>query len=120
LSCLRNCHIEVLLSARFVHARSPSCSRSIRTSTALSGARHGIARAFHYDYEQVSIHIVSQALQNSQGEAGTLDNLLRVDAGQDGSEYRHAVQGAITLLASFSLVARDVDTSLSMHPLVHE
>ena len=73
-----------------------------------------------YHYEQVPIQMFYQAWQNSQGEARTLDALLWADAGRDFLDYRRAVQAATTLLASFSLVTRDVDTSLSMHPLVHE
>ena len=35
-------------------------------------------------------------------------------------DYQLLVQASITLLASFSLVTRNADASLSLHPLVHE
>lgn len=34
--------------------------------------------------------------------------------------YRESVQASITLLTSFSLITRNADASLSLHPLVHE
>src|SRR2546423_8981548 len=38
----------------------------------------------------------------------------------DFFDYRQSVQASITLLGSFSLVTRNTDASLSLHPLVHE
>ncbi|KAK5202642.1 hypothetical protein LTR96_011379 [Exophiala xenobiotica] len=34
-------------------------------------------------------------------------------------DYRQAVQASISLLASFSLITRNTDTSVSLHPLAH-
>lgn len=38
----------------------------------------------------------------------------------DSFSYRQSVQASIASLASFSLVTRNVNTLLSLHPLVHE
>lgn len=38
----------------------------------------------------------------------------------DFSDYRRAVQASITLLSSFSLISKNLDASLSLHPLVHD
>ena len=39
---------------------------------------------------------------------------------KDFLDYRQSVQTSVGLLASFSLVIRNSDASLSLYPLVHE
>ena len=73
-----------------------------------------------YHHEQVPMQIFYKAWKNSRRKARKLDYPLWEGAGRDFVDYRRALQAAIALLASFSLIMRDADTSLSMHPLVHE
>lgn len=73
-----------------------------------------------YHHEQVPMQMFYQAWQNSQGEINKLDGLLWLGAESSFLDYRQAVQTAVALLASFSLVTRDAEMSLSMHPLMHE
>ncbi|KAK5546712.1 hypothetical protein LTR46_012038, partial [Exophiala xenobiotica] len=49
-----------------------------------------------------------------------LDYLPWADTISDFIDYRQAVQASVTLLASFSLITRNTDASISLHPLVHE
>ncbi|KAI1615467.1 hypothetical protein EDD37DRAFT_498255 [Exophiala viscosa] len=49
-----------------------------------------------------------------------LDYLPWTDAISGFLDYRQAVQASVTLLASFSLITRNTDASISLHPLVHE
>ena len=48
------------------------------------------------------------------------DYLPWQEAVKDFLDYRQSVQASVSLLASFSLVLRNSDASLSLHPLVHE
>jgi hypothetical protein len=72
---------------------------------------------FHHD--QIPIRIFYNAwhqLQTTQtpGFLPWHDEIL------DFFGYRQLVQASITLLTSFSLITRNADASLSLHPLVHE
>jgi tetratricopeptide (TPR) repeat protein len=73
-----------------------------------------------YHHEHVPMQMFFHAWQNSRGGSHQLEALLWPGAELDFLDYRRALQTAISLLALFSLVTRDADTSLSMYPLVHE
>ncbi|KAI9869699.1 MAG: hypothetical protein M1823_008983, partial [Watsoniomyces obsoletus] len=73
-----------------------------------------------YHHEQVPVQMFYRAWQNSQGQVNQLESLLWLGTGSEFPDFRRAVQAAIALLVSFSLVTLDTDASVSIHPLVHE
>jgi len=72
-----------------------------------------------YHRDQIPVQMFYNAWYQSQ-RSRVLDYLPWHDASSDFSDYRQSVQESITLLASFSLITRNTDASLSLHPLVHE
>jgi tetratricopeptide (TPR) repeat protein len=71
-----------------------------------------------YHYDQVPAQMFYNAGHQAQTLQNTPDYLPWHEA--DFFDYRQSVQASVSLLASFSLVGRNSDTSLSLHPLVHE
>ena len=72
---------------------------------------------FHHDQIPIQMfYIASHQSQTTQAP----NFLLWHDAISDSFDYRQLVRASITLLASFSLITRNTDTSLSLHPLVRE
>ena len=72
-----------------------------------------------YHPDQIPIQMFYNAWDGSHSPEA-LDHLPWNETFSDFLDYRHAVQASITLLASFSLVTRNTDLSVSLHPLVHE
>ena len=72
-----------------------------------------------YHYDQIPISMFYSAWHQSQ--ASEIPGYLPWhDTVSDFLEYRQSVQVSISLLVSFSLITRNVDASLTLHPLVHE
>jgi tetratricopeptide (TPR) repeat protein len=72
---------------------------------------------FHYD--QIPLHVFFQALNAGQNQEDAVW-LPWPSSLTDPFDVRCAVREAVALLASFSLLKRDTDASISLHPLVHE
>lgn len=77
----------------------------------------GLLAFYHHD--QIPIRMFYNAWKQSS-PTQALDYLPWNDTALDFVDYRHAVQTSITVLASFSLINRDADTSISLHSLVHD
>ena len=89
-----------------------------------------------YSYEQIPLQMFYNACDRSQGEGDDIsqeeeddmnqeeedasDYLPWHESGADYFHYRQLVQNSVSLLASFSLISRNSDASLSLHPLVHK
>ncbi|KAK5054617.1 hypothetical protein LTR84_001508 [Exophiala bonariae] len=73
-----------------------------------------------YHHDQVPIQMFYCSWQNLQARGIRPDHFPWHNAPSDFFDYRHSVQESITLLAMFSLVTRNADLSLSVHPLVHD
>ncbi|KAI9808253.1 MAG: hypothetical protein M1825_004710 [Sarcosagium campestre] len=73
-----------------------------------------------YHHDQVPVQMFYHAWQNLQANQDLPDYLPWRDAVSDFFDYRQVVQASITLLGSFSLVTRNAEFSLSLHPLVHD
>ena len=72
-----------------------------------------------YHHDQISVQMFYNAWYLA-GTSQALDYLPWHDAISDSFNYRQAVQASISLLASFSLLTRNADASLNIHPLVHK
>lgn len=73
-----------------------------------------------YHHDQFPLQMFYHAWQNLQANQDLPDYLPWRDALSDFFDYRQSVHASITLLASFSLVTRNADLSLSLHLLVHD
>ncbi|KAF7509590.1 hypothetical protein GJ744_007628 [Endocarpon pusillum] len=73
-----------------------------------------------YHHDQVPVKMLYNAWHNSKEDPLALDSLFWPEAFSDFLEYQQSVRASVTLLASFSLITRDSDASLSFHPLVHD
>ena len=72
-----------------------------------------------YHHDQIPIAMFYNPWhQPRAGEA--LDCLPWHNTIADFLKYRQSVQASISLLSSFSLITRNVDASLTLHPLIHE
>ena len=72
-----------------------------------------------YHHDQIPIQMFYNAWHQSR--AGEVHDCLPWhDTLSDFLTYRQSVQMSTSLLASFSLIIRTVDASLTLHPLVHE
>ena len=72
-----------------------------------------------YYYDQIPVQMFYNAWHGSQWRQVS-DYLPWHDAISNFIEYRQSVQASITLLASCSLITRNTQSSLSLHPLVHD
>ncbi|KAJ9496115.1 hypothetical protein H2202_008361 [Exophiala xenobiotica] len=72
-----------------------------------------------YHHDQIPVQMFYKAWDRSQSTRA-LDYLPWADTVSDFLDYRQAVRASITLLASFSLITKNADASISLHPLVHE
>jgi tetratricopeptide (TPR) repeat protein len=70
-------------------------------------------------YDQIPLEVFFRALNGDQTQEDAAW-LPWPSTLTDPLDVRHAVREAVTLLASFSLLTRDTNASLSLHPLVHE
>ncbi|KAK5202699.1 hypothetical protein LTR47_011671 [Exophiala xenobiotica] len=70
-----------------------------------------------YHHDQIPLQMFYNAWQPQPIQA--VNYLPWDDTISDLFDYRQAVQASISLLASFSLITRNTDTSMSLHPLVH-
>jgi tetratricopeptide (TPR) repeat protein len=73
-----------------------------------------------YHHDQIPVQMFYNAWHNLQADQDIPNYLPRRDIVSDLFDYRQLLQASITLLASFSLITRNADASLSLHPLVHE
>ncbi|KAK3050277.1 hypothetical protein LTR09_008426 [Extremus antarcticus] len=71
----------------------------------------------HYDQIPLEVFFRASNAGQSQEDAAWLPWPSTLN---DPFDVRYAVQEAVALLASFSLLRRDTNASLSFHPLVHE
>lgn len=71
-----------------------------------------------YHYDQIPVELFYNAWDASQ-RSSVIDHLPWSDTTLDYFDYQQAVQTSITVLASFSLVTRNTNTSVFLHPLVH-
>ncbi|KAK5202499.1 hypothetical protein LTR41_011753 [Exophiala xenobiotica] len=72
-----------------------------------------------YHHDQIPVQMFYNAWDGSRSTRAP-DYLPWTDTISDFLHYRQAVQASVTLLASFSLITRNTDASISLHPLVHE
>jgi hypothetical protein len=70
-----------------------------------------------YHYDQIPIQMFYNVRHQSQ-TTQVPDYLPWHESSSD--DYQQSVQASIALLASFSLITRNADATLSLHPLVHE
>ena len=73
-----------------------------------------------YHHDQIPVKMFYNAWRNSQEDPMAPDSSLWPEAFSDFFDYRQSLRASVTLLASFSLITRDSDASLSLHPLVHD
>ena len=73
-----------------------------------------------YHYDQIPLQMFYNAWRQTDEHHNAPDYLPWQEAVKDFLDYRQSVQASVSLLASFSLVLRNSDASLSLHPLVHE
>jgi hypothetical protein len=86
---------------------------------ASAGALKMVRLVCFLHYDQIPLEIFDQASNADQSQENTAW-LPWPSTLTDPLDARHAVREAVTLLASFSLLTRDTNASLSLHPLVHE
>jgi hypothetical protein len=72
-----------------------------------------------YHHDQIPVAMFYKAWQNSQADPTVSSSLIWLESSSDFLDFRRALQTSVTLLASFSLISRDSEASLSLHPLVH-
>ncbi|KAK5260992.1 hypothetical protein LTR40_003095, partial [Exophiala xenobiotica] len=72
-----------------------------------------------YHHDQIPVQMFYKAWDGSQSTRPP-NYLPWTDTISGFLDYRQAVQASVTLLASFSLITRNTDASISLHPLVHE
>jgi tetratricopeptide (TPR) repeat protein len=72
-----------------------------------------------YHHDQIPVQMFYKAWHQSQASQ-VPDYLPWHDTISDFFDYQQLVQASISLLTSFSLIARNMDASLTLHPLVHE
>ncbi|KAH8693883.1 hypothetical protein BGW36DRAFT_463515 [Talaromyces proteolyticus] len=65
-----------------------------------------------YHHDQIPTQMFYNAWHRMQAQ-------IRDDSPSKFPDYQQLIQASISLLASFSLITRNIDTSLSLHPLVH-
>ncbi len=73
-----------------------------------------------YHHDRVPMQMFYNTWYNLREDPNTSDALLWPQSGLNFFDYRQAVQASVTLLASFSLVTREANALLSMHPLVND
>jgi tetratricopeptide (TPR) repeat protein len=71
-----------------------------------------------YHHDQIPIQMFYNVQHQSQTDP--VPDYLPWHESSSEDDYQQSVQASITLLASFSLITRNADASLSLHPLVHE
>jgi tetratricopeptide (TPR) repeat protein len=72
-----------------------------------------------YHHDRVPLQMFYNAWHNSKKDLIAPDVSRQPKVVSD-FDYRQLMRASVTLLASFSLVRRDSDASLSLHPLVHD
>ena len=73
-----------------------------------------------YHHDHIPVQMFYNTWRNLQADQDVPDYLPWHDAVSDFMDYRQSIEASITLLTSFSLVTRNTDASISLHPLVHE
>jgi hypothetical protein len=73
-----------------------------------------------YHFNQIPVQMFYNAWHQLSEGQNIPDHIPWRGAITDSFIYRESVQASITLLTSFSLITRNADASLSLHPLVHE
>lgn len=73
-----------------------------------------------YHHDQIPVKMFYNAWHNSKKDPTAPSSSIWPEAISNYLDFQRAVQASVTLLASFSLISRDSDASLSLHPLVHD
>ncbi|MCJ1277133.1 hypothetical protein MMC21_004943 [Puttea exsequens] len=73
-----------------------------------------------YHHDQIPVIMFYNVWHNSKEDQTAPGSSIWPKSTSDFLDYRQSVQESAILLASFSLITRDSDISLSLHPLVHD
>ncbi|KAI9887902.1 MAG: hypothetical protein M1823_000290 [Watsoniomyces obsoletus] len=73
-----------------------------------------------YHHDQIPMQMFYRAWHNPSDLPSLPDALLGPQSESGFLDYQRALQASVTFLASFSLVTREANVSLSMHPLVRD
>lgn len=73
-----------------------------------------------YHHDQIPIQMFYNAWQNSTENHAAPSHSPWPETASNFFDYQKMVQALVALLVSFSLVSRNSDSSLTLHPLVHD
>jgi Tetratricopeptide repeat len=73
-----------------------------------------------YHHDQIPVEMFYNAWHNSKEDLMAPSSSRWPGVASDFLDHRQSVQASVMLLASFSLISRDSDALLSLHPLVHD